>query len=56
MLTDTELNELIVKTGRSATARSAISDARPIVGWLRDLHGALKAQFLFKYTLRPEQL
>ena len=26
------------------------------LGWMRSLHGALRAQFMFKYTLRPEQL
>lgn len=26
------------------------------VGWMRSMHGALRAHFLFKYTLKPDDL
>src|SRR5262245_15515326 len=62
VLTDTELND-IAKTGRGEPGKvrpsgGAISYLGCEVGhaWLRRLHGAMTAQFLFVYTLRPEDL
>jgi len=56
VLTDTELNNIVAKS--SPRGNGAIRYLGCQVGhvWLRDLHGAMKAQFLFKYTLRPEEL
>jgi len=62
VLTDTELND-IAKTGRGEPGKvrpsgGAIRYLGCEVGhaWLRNLHGAMKAQFLFVYSLRPEDL
>jgi len=56
VLADTELNDIIAKS--SPRGNGAIRYLGCQVGhaWLRDLHGAMTAQFLFKYTLRPEEL
>jgi hypothetical protein len=56
VLTDTELNQQIVKTGRYGNGAIRYLGCQTDLGWMRSLHGALKAQFLFKYTLRPEDL
>jgi len=56
VLTDTELNEQIVKTGRYGNGAIRYLGCQTDVGWMRSLHGALRAQFMFKYTLRPEDL
>ena len=56
VLTDTDLNENIVKTGRHGNGAIRYLGCQTDVGWMRSLHGALRAQFLFKYTLRPEDL
>jgi hypothetical protein len=56
VLTDIQLNEQIVKTGRFGNGAIRYLGCQTGVGWLRDLHGGLKAQFLFKYTLRPDDL
>jgi hypothetical protein len=56
VLTDTELNEQIVKTGRHGNGAIRYLGCQTDLGWMRSLHGALRAQFLFKYTLRPEDL
>jgi len=56
VLTDVELNEQIVKTGRYGNGAIRYLGCQTDLGWMRSLHGALKAQFLFKYTLRPEDL
>lgn len=56
VLTDTELNEQIVKTGRHGNGAIRYLGCQTDVGWMRSLHGALKAQFMFKYTLKPEDL
>jgi hypothetical protein len=56
VLTDTELNEQIVKTGRNGNG------AIRYLGGATDLHygssllGGMRAQFLFKYTLKPDDL
>jgi hypothetical protein len=56
VLTDTELNEQIVKTGRHGNGAIRYLGCQTDVGWMRSLHGALRAQFMFKYTLKPEDL
>ena len=56
VLTDAELNEQIVKTGRHGNGAIRYLGCQTDLGWMRSLHGALRAQFLFKYTLRPEDL
>ena len=56
VLTDTELNEQIVKTGRHGNGAIRYLGCQTDLGWMRSLHGALRAQFLFKYTLKPDDL
>jgi len=56
VLTDTELNEQIVKTGRHGNGAIRYLGCQTDVGWMRSLHGALRAQFMFKYTLKPDDL
>ena len=56
VLFDTELNEQIVKTGTRGNGAIRYLGCQTDVGWMRSLHGALKAQFLFKYSMRPEEL
>ena len=56
VLTDTELNEQIVKTGTHGNGAIRYLGCQTDVGWMRSLHGALRAQFMFKYTLKPEDL
>jgi hypothetical protein len=56
VLMDTELNEQIVKTGRHGNGAIRYLGCQTDLGWMRSLHGALRAQFMFKYTLRPDDL
>jgi hypothetical protein len=56
VLTDTELNEQIVKTGRFGNGAIRYLGCQTDLGWGRSLQGALRAQFMFKYTLKPEEL
>lgn len=56
VLTDTELNEQIVKTGRHGNGAIRYLGCQTDLGWMRSLHGALRAQFLFKYALKPDDL
>lgn len=56
VLTDTALNEQIVKTGRFGNGAIRYLGCQTDVGWMRSLHGALRAQFMFKYTLKPDEL
>jgi hypothetical protein len=56
VLTDTELNEQIVKTGRHGNGAIRYLGCQTDLGWGRSLHGALRAQFVFKYTLKPDDL
>lgn len=56
ILTDTELNETIVKTGRFGNGAIRYLGCQTDLGWMRSLHGALRAQFMLKYTLKPEDL
>jgi hypothetical protein len=56
VLTDTELNEQIVKTGRNGNGAIRYLGCQTDVGWTRTGFAALTAQFMFKYTLKPEDL
>jgi hypothetical protein len=56
VLTDSELNEQIVKTGRFGNGAIRYLGCQTDVGWMRSMHGALRAQFMFKYTLKPDEL
>jgi len=56
VLTDIELNQNIVKTGRYGNGAIRYLGCQTDVGWMRSLYGALRAQFLFKYALRPDDL
>jgi hypothetical protein len=56
VLMDVELNQQIVKTGRYGNGAIRYLGCQTDLGWMRSLHGALRAQFLFKYTLRPDDL
>jgi hypothetical protein len=56
VLTDTELNEQIVKTGRHGNGAIRYLGCQTDLGWGRTMHGGLRAQFMFKYTLKPEDL
>jgi hypothetical protein len=56
VLTDTELNEQIVKTGRFGNGAIRYLGCQTDLGWGRSLQGALRAQFMFKYTLKIEEL
>jgi hypothetical protein len=56
VLYDTELNEQIVKTGRYGNGAIRYLGCQTDLGWERSMFGALKANFLFKYTLRPDDL
>jgi hypothetical protein len=56
VLTDTELNEQIVKTGRFGNGAIRYLGCQTDVGWMRSLHGALRAQFMFKYALKINDL
>jgi hypothetical protein len=53
---DTELNEQIVKTGRSGNGAIRYLGCQTDLAWERSMFGALKINFHFKYTLRPEDL
>jgi hypothetical protein len=56
VLNDTELNQQIVRTGRFGNGAIRYLGCQTDVVWLRKLHLALRAQFMFKYTLRPDDL
>jgi len=56
VLTDIELNQNIVKTGRFGNGAIRYLGCQTDFGWMRSLYGALRAQFLFKYALRPDDL
>jgi hypothetical protein len=56
VLTDTELNEQIVKTGRFGNGAIRYLGCQTDVGWTRTGFAALTAQFLFKYALKPDDL
>jgi hypothetical protein len=56
VLFDTELNEQIVKTGRHGNGAIRYLGCQTDLGWMRSLHGALLARFMFKYFLKPNEL
>jgi len=57
VLADTELNNLVAKSSpRGDGAIRYLGCQVGNCGWLRTLHGGFKANFMFKYALRPEQL
>jgi hypothetical protein len=56
VLTDTELNEQIVKTGRNGNGAIRYLGCQTDLGLGRSLQGALRAQFMFKYALKIEEL
>jgi len=56
VLNDVELNEQIVKTGRNGNGAIRYLGMQTDVGWMRSLHGALRAQFMFKYALKISDL
>jgi hypothetical protein len=56
VLTDTDLNEQIVKTGRFGNGAIRYLGCQTDLGWGRAMQGALLAQFMFKYSLKPEDL
>jgi hypothetical protein len=56
VLTDVELNEQIVKTGRFGNGAIRYLGCQTDLGWGRSMQGALRAQFMFKYALKPEDL
>ena len=55
VLTDTQLNT-IVKTGRLGNGAIRYLGCETDLGWGRTLFGALRAHFVFKYTLKPDDL
>jgi len=55
VLTDTEL-EQIVKTGRYGNGAIRYLGCQTDVGWTRTGYAALTAQFMFKYSLKPDDL
>jgi len=56
VLFDTELNNLIAKSSPRGNGAIRYLGCQTDLGWMRSLHGALRAQFMFKYTLKPEDL
>ena len=56
VLNDTALNEQIVKTGRFGNGAIRYLGCQTDLGWGRSMQGALRAQFMFKYTLKPDDL
>ena len=55
VLHDTGLAQL-AGAGRQGNGAIRYLGCQTDVGWMRSLHGALRAQFLFKYTLKPDDL
>ena len=53
VLTDTELNSIVNTRGNGVIRYLG---CQTDVGWMRSLHGALRAQFMFRYSLKPEEL
>jgi|SRR5262245_10241905 len=56
VLMDAELNEQIVKTGRHGNGAIRYLGCGTDVGWTRTGYAALIARFLFKYSLKPDDL
>jgi hypothetical protein len=55
VLNDAELNAL-AKTARLGNGAIRYLGCQVGHAWLRNLHGAMTAQFMFSYTLRPNDL
>lgn len=56
VLNDAELNDLSAKSSPRGNGAIRYLGSQTDVGWMRSLHGALRAQFAFKYTLKPDEL
>jgi hypothetical protein len=56
VLFDAELNALIAKSSPRGDAAIRYLGCQTDVGWMRSMHGALRAQFNFKYWLKPNEL
>ena len=56
VLLDAELNGLVAKSSPRGTGAIRYLSCQTDVGWMRSLHGALRAQFMFKYILKPNEL
>ena len=56
VLTDTELNDNIVKTGRHGNGAIRYLGCRLDFAFGRQLLGSMQAEFMFKYALKPEEL
>jgi hypothetical protein len=56
VLNDTELNEQIVKTGRFGNGAIRYLGCSTNFGWGRFMHGVVDVNFLFKYSLKIEEL
>jgi hypothetical protein len=56
VLLDTELNNLVAKGSPRGEAAIHYVGCQTDVGWMRSLHGALRAQFTFAYWLKPNEL
>lgn len=56
VLTDDVLNQQLVRTRGSGNGTIRYLGCQSDCGWMRSLHGALRAQFLFKYALKPDDL
>ena len=56
VLTDTELNEQIVKTGRHGNGAIRYLGYETDLGWGRLMLGRMVVRFMLKYSLKPEDL
>jgi len=56
VLTDTALNETIVKTGRNGNGAIRYLGCTTDLGFGRSLTGSLSARFMFRYVLKPDEL
>jgi hypothetical protein len=56
VLTDIQLNEQIVKTGKFGNGAIRYLGCQTDVGWTRTGYAALTAQFMFKYALKADDL
>ena len=56
VLTDTALNETIVRTGRNGNGVIRYLGCTTDLGYGRSLQGSLQARFMFRYVLKPDEL
>jgi len=56
VLLDTDLNNLVAGSSPRGDGAIRYLGCQTDVGWMRSLHGALRAQFTFKYWLKPDEL